>query len=243
MKRQTSYLEPFGWWGPVWAPPVARSLDELVASCTLPDELAHVLKTLVGRRASIVVTAGPSGAGKTTFLTALLDHLPRATTRVYVRGCYEPFDFLDQTDPATTALLVNEISPHLPIYLWGPGVRRTLQAVASGYQLAATAHAESVEDFIYSLSAYPLHLSASLLRGIDLLILLGVNWIDGQIVRRVTEVVSLSTPCLSGTLQPERIAWREVQSGEMVIDSAAVESLLDRLERNIPAPARSARFP
>jgi energy-coupling factor transporter ATP-binding protein EcfA2 len=243
MKRQTSYLEPFGWWGPVWTPPVARSLDELVAGCTLPDKLAHVLTTLVGRRASVVVAAGPSGAGKSTFLTALLEHLPPWTTRVYLRGCYEPFDFLDQTDPATTALLVNEISPHLPIYLWGPGVRRTLQAVADGYQLAATAHAESVEDFVYSLSAYPLRLSANLLRSIDLLILLGVKWHEGEPHRRVEEVVSLSTPSLTGTLQPERLAWRDDDSGELVIDEAPVARLLDRLERRITTPTRSVSFP
>jgi hypothetical protein len=233
MKRQTSYLEPFGWWGPVWTPPVARSLDELVTGCTLPDKLAHVLTTLVGRRASIVVASGPSGAGKTTFLTALLDQLPSGTTRVYVRGCYEPFDFLDLTDPATTALLVNEISPHLPIYLWGPGVRRTLQAVAAGYQLAATAHAESIEDFVYSLSTYPLRLPASLLRGIDLLILLDVACIDGQPFRRVNEVVSLSAPSLTGALQPIVLAWREDGSGEMVIDDGAIADLLDRLERRL----------
>jgi hypothetical protein len=178
-----------------------------------------------------VVAAGPSGAGKTTVLTALLDHLPTATTRVYVRGCYEPFDFLDHTDPATTALLVNEISPHLPIYLWGPGLRRTLHAVAEGYQLGATAHATSVEDFVYSLSAYPLRLPASLLRGFDLLVLLDVTWDDGEPVRHVSEVATLSTPNLSGALEPERLAWRDSQSGDVEIDETAVEVLLNRLER------------
>jgi energy-coupling factor transporter ATP-binding protein EcfA2 len=235
MKRQTSFLEPFGWWGPVWTPPLALSLDELVMGCTLPDKLAHALKTLVGRRASIVVAAGPSGAGKSTFLTALIDHLPPGTTRVYIRGCYEPFDFLDQTDPETTALLVNEISPHLPIYLWGPGVRRTLQAVAAGYQLAATAHAESVEDFVYSLSAYPLRLPASLIRGIDLLILLDVTCNDGEQVRRVKEVVSLSTPSRTGALHPIPLAWRDVDSGEMLVDKTAIADLNYRLERRLPS--------
>src|SRR5262245_28755713 len=109
------------------------NLDDLVAAGSLSRELAVVLKTLVERRASIVVAAGPSGAGKTTFLSALLDHLPEATTRIYVRGCYEPFDFLRETNPASSALLVNEISPHLPIYLWGPGVRQTFEAAKSGY--------------------------------------------------------------------------------------------------------------
>jgi hypothetical protein len=231
MKRQTSYLEPFGWWGPVWTPPVARSVDELVLAGTLSDELAALLTTLVRQRASIVVAAGPSGAGKTTFLTTLLDHLPPKTTRVYVRGCYEPFDFLNQTDPASTALLVNEISPHLPIYLWGPGVRRTFEAIAKGYQLAATAHANSVEDFVYSLSAYPLRIPADLLRAIDLLILLSVTWIDGEPARRVEEVVSLSAPSPPGSLQPERIAWRE---DDLVVNKDAARNLQTRLSILVP---------
>jgi hypothetical protein len=227
--RGTSYLEPFSWWGPAWSQPNSMSLDDLIATGTLSTEVAAVLKTLMGYRASIVVAAGPSGAGKTTFLTALLDHFPEATTRVYVRGCYEPFDFFGETDPATSALLVNEISPHLPIYLWGPGVRKTLDAAKSGYQLAATAHATSVEDFVYSLTNYPLRIPSDLLRTIDLLILLDVTWQDGHPVRRVNEVVSLSAQANPGSIRPERIAWWHSDSAVFEVDDAATNNLLERL--------------
>jgi hypothetical protein len=229
VKRQPSYLEPFGWWGPVWSPPASASLDDLVAGGIFSDDLATTLITLVGRRASIVVAAEPSGAGKTTFLTALLDHLPAGTTRVYIRGCYELFNFLDETNPASTALLVNEISPHLPIYLWGPGVRRTLEAVKSGYQLGATAHATSVEDFIYSLTSYPLRIPSDLLRAVDLLVLLDVTWEDDQPIRRVAEVVSLSADAPPGTIHPKRLAWRDSGSDQLAIDNNVIERLLDRL--------------
>ncbi len=229
MKRGTSYLEPFSWWGPIWTPTESMSLDDLISAGTVSAEVAAILKTLMGCRASIVVAAGPSGAGKTTLLTALLNHLPVPTTRIYVRGCYEPFDFLGETDPATSVLLVNEISPHLPIYLWGPGVRRTLEATKTGYQLAATAHATSVEDFVYSLTNYPLRIPSDLLRAIDLLILLGVTWEDGRPVRRVTEVVSLSADANPGSIRPERIAWRNSESDGFEIDDAATNNLLGRL--------------
>jgi hypothetical protein len=232
VKRQASYLEPFGWWGPAWSPPAPASLDDLVAGGMLSDDLAATLITLVGRRASIVVAAEPSGAGKTTFLTALLDHLPAGTTRVYIRGCYELFNFLDETNSATTALLVNEISPHLPIYLWGPGVRRTFEAVKSGYQLAATAHARSIEDFIYSLTSYPLRISSDLLRAVDLLVLIDVTWEGNQPIRRVTEVVSLSADAPPGTIRPERLACLDAGSDAFGIDNDAVKRLLDRLSQS-----------
>ncbi|HEX5498682.1 MAG TPA: hypothetical protein VFX03_05625, partial [Thermomicrobiales bacterium] len=83
---------------------------------------------------------------------------PDSTRRIYLRGCYEPFAFL--ADPAAppdaSALLINEISPHLPVYLWGPGVRRALRAGQAGYQLFATAHARSVDEFVGSLAGPPL---------------------------------------------------------------------------------------
>jgi hypothetical protein len=229
MKRGSSYLEPFGWWGPTWSTPAPRNLDDLAADGLLSTELASLLKTLIGARASIVVAAGLSGVGKTTFLTALLDYLPENSTRVYVRGCYEPFDFLAENDPTSSALLVNEISPHLPIYLWGPGVRRTLDAVKSGYQLAATAHATSVEDFIYSLTGYPLRIPSDLLRVVDLLVLLGVSWEDRRPVRWVQEVVSLSANAPSSSIHPERLAWRKPDSREFAIDEATVEEVVRRL--------------
>jgi hypothetical protein len=234
VKRQASYLEPFGWWGPAWSPPAPTSLDDLVAGGMLSDDLATTLITLVARRASIVVAAEPSGAGKTTFLTALLDHLPAGTTRVYIRGCYELFNFLDETSPAASALLVNEISPHLPIYLWGPGVRRAFEAVKTGYQLAATAHARSVEDFIYSLTSYPLRIPSDLLRAVDLLVLLDVIWEGEQPIRRVAEVVSLSADAPPGSIRPDRLAWRDGGSEELLIDDDAIKRLLDRLSHRSP---------
>lgn len=170
-----AYDEPFAWWGPVWQTPPRRSVLDLVRDGTLPISWAAALWALLARRASIVVAAGPRGAGKTTVLTALLDLYPAETRRIYLRGCYEPFLFLDQPrgERERSLILVNEISAHLPVYLWGPGVARALAAIGQGYALAATAHASDAAGFVGSLVGYPLRVPPSVLAGVDLLVLLG----------------------------------------------------------------------
>ncbi|HEY7031798.1 MAG TPA: type II secretion system protein E [Thermomicrobiales bacterium] len=246
-RRPHSFDEPFGWWGPVWSSPAPHPIGDLIADGVLTAECAALLWALLERRASIVVAAGPSGAGKTTLLTALLDFLPSGTRRIYVRGCYEPFDFLGATDPATSALLVNELSPHLPIYLWGPGVRRVLAAVGEGYQLAATAHATSVDEFVYGLAGYPLRVPAAEIAEIDVLVLLDA-WMDGRGVRReVRSVVNLALGSEPGSLAPVVVAEREGRGGLLAVDVAAAQAVFGRLGGNPGAMAdeierRAARF-
>ena len=228
MPRSRSYDEPFGWWGPVWSVPAPRSIHDLIADGVLTAECAALLSVLIDRRASVIVAAGPSGAGKTTLLTALLDFLPAGTRRIYVRGCYEPFDFLGATVPTSSALLVNELSPHLPIYLWGPGVRRTLQAAQSGYQLLATAHATSVDEFVYSLAGYPLRVPAEEIAAIDLLVLLDA-WLDGKGVRRdVHAILSLKVGAEPGSLLPLALAKRAHRGAPLIIDTGASREIVSR---------------
>ncbi len=229
VRRPHSFDEPFGWWGPVWASPEAHSIGDLIEDEILTAESAALLWMLIERRASLVVAAGPSGAGKTTLLTALLEFLPAGTRRIYPRGCYEPFDFLGSTEPGASALLVNEVSPHLPIYLWGPGVRRTLEAVRGGYQLLATAHALSVDEFVYSLAGYPLRVPAAEIAAIDLLVLLDA-WFDGNGIRReVRAIVRLKGGIEPGSLAPVVLAERDRRNGSLVVDWAAAETFLGQL--------------
>jgi hypothetical protein len=226
VRRPHSFDEPFGWWGPVWASPSQYSIVDLIRDGILTEECAALLGGLIERRASVVVAAGPSGAGKTTLLTALLEFLPAGTRRIYVRGCYEPFDFLGTTEPETSVLLVNEMSPHLPIYLWGPGVRKTLEAVRGGYQLMATAHALSVDEFVYGLAGYPLRVPAVEIAAIDLLVLLDA-WFDGSGVRReVRALVRLAVGSEPGSLAPMVLMQRDRRGGPLVIDWAAAGDVI-----------------
>src|SRR5215217_1840344 len=120
------YEEPFAWWGPGWQAPAPRDIVGLLRDETIDAWTAANLWVALARRQSLTVVAGASGVGKTTLLTALLDFLPPGTRRVYLRGCFELFAFLSDPSiaPSQTALLINEISPHLPVYLWGPAVIR-----------------------------------------------------------------------------------------------------------------------
>jgi energy-coupling factor transporter ATP-binding protein EcfA2 len=206
-RRRPSFEEPFNWWGPVWKLPAPIPLQELIALDELSFDAAALLGVLIEGRHSVIIAAGPSGAGKTTLLNALLEFLPEETRRIYLRGCYEPFDFLSTAEPATSALLVNEISPHLPIYLWGPGVRRALGCVRDGYQLFATAHATSLDELIYSLAGYPLRIPLDEIAGLGVVVLLDV-WIEAGEIRRQVSSISLLRPEARGGLTPEALASR-----------------------------------
>jgi energy-coupling factor transporter ATP-binding protein EcfA2 len=156
------YDEPFYWWGPGWAAPPRLDIAELLRDETIDPWSAALLWAALARRRSLAVIAGPSGVGKSTLLAALLTFLPTDTRRLYLRGCFESFAFL--TDPTVspdrTALLVNEISPHHPGYLWGPAVGQLLDSVDRGFAVLVTAHADSVAELVRTLTASALRLAA-----------------------------------------------------------------------------------
>lgn len=165
---------PYHWWGPGPTPPEPLSLQDLLRNGVLDVASAATLWAGLASRQSLTVIGGPSGLGKSTLLQALLPSLAEGTQRVYLRGCYETFAFRSDPayPPARTALLANEISPHLPIYLWGPAVQRTLEAGESGYQILATAHGRSVVEFAASLTGSPLRIPARLLAALGLVALM-----------------------------------------------------------------------
>jgi hypothetical protein len=156
------YEEPFAWWGPGWQAPAPHGIADVLRDETIDAWTAANLWAGLTRRRSLAVIAAGSGVGKTTLLTALLDFLPAGTRRIYLRGCFESFAFLSDPTivPRETVLMINEISPHLPVYLWGPAVSRTLEASQRGFRLLATAHADSVHGLVGMLTGSPLHIRA-----------------------------------------------------------------------------------
>jgi len=157
MRGERPYHRPFGWWGGHgwWHPPEPLSLVELLQARTLDPLLAGLLWVALERKASLLVASGPPMAGKTTLLTALVDLLPPHYETVYTHGWREDFAFLAETDPARTYILVNEISDHLPVYLWGPAVARLFSALERGYSLGATMHAEDPRSAFAQLTEPP----------------------------------------------------------------------------------------
>ena len=174
MNPEPRYEEQFAWWGPGWQAPAPRGIADLLRDETIDCPTAANLWAALARRQSLVVVSSASGVGKTTLLTAVLDFLPPDTRRVYLRGCFETFAFLSDStiNPRETALMINEISPHLPVYLWGPAVERILEAAQRGYMLLATAHADSVHDFVGALTGSPLHIRAAQTAAFELVVVL-----------------------------------------------------------------------
>jgi energy-coupling factor transporter ATP-binding protein EcfA2 len=174
VSHEPRYEEPFAWWGPGWQVPKPRDIAELLRDETIDSWSAATLWAALARRRSLVVAAGESEVGKTTLLSALLDFLPPNTRRVYLRGCFESFAFLSDSaiDPLQSALLINEISPHLPVYLWGPAVARVLEAAQRGFMLLATAHADSVHEFVGALTGSPLRIPLAQMAAFEFIVVM-----------------------------------------------------------------------
>jgi hypothetical protein len=142
---------PDGWWGYHWAPPTPMSAVELIGTPAIDSRLMATLWAVVGRRRSVMLSSEAPQAGKTTTLSALVDFLPDDTTGIFVRGWWEEYDWLDEIDPGTGYLLINEMSDHLPIYVWGRAARGALILAGKGWGLGATMHADSLPEALDSL--------------------------------------------------------------------------------------------
>ena len=165
-----------GRWAVRHVPPTPRSIVELIRAGTLDAELAATLWLLIEGRVPLIVAAQAGGAGKTTLLTALLDFLPPGLRIVELEGASETFDWLPQAAelgwhrtgtlprpdagqppvrPDDTVLLVPELSDHLPSYTWGAEARIAIRAASIGYDLAATIHADELEEVFDELRRPP----------------------------------------------------------------------------------------
>lgn len=228
----TRYDEPFGWWGYHWSPPEPRSLVWLIQAGSLDTRLGAFLSLAIELRRSLIVVAEPQEAGKTTLLTALLDFRRPETKPLFLRGWYERFTFLDTIPPEHAYLLCNEISAHLPTYLWGQGVRRVFEAGTQGYAFVTTMHATSASDAVDLLMRYPLEVPRAHIPAIDLVISLGVGYVNNRLLRRVTAVERI-TPAREG-FQIDRLSSRELlrtdlehRTGRMVACVAAWAGVSD----------------
>ncbi|MEZ4523173.1 MAG: type II secretion system protein E [Thermomicrobiales bacterium] len=209
-----------------------RSLPWLIATGTLGAAEAAILSLAVEMRRSVIVAAAEDKAGKTTLLTALLQFMDPSTRPVYIRGIYERFEYLSQLDPVDRYVLCNEISAHLPTYLWGRGVRNLFAGLGNGFPLATTMHAGSSQEAIDALQSYPLEVPPQYVTGIDLIVTLRKGMVDGHQVRRVVAVDRIrerrGVPDLQqlAVRDPMRAA-PQIFSGRMVAAIAAWGNLTD----------------
>lgn len=154
------------------------SMAQIIALGSVDVETVALIWMMLERGASLTV-AGPTdpqpGVGKTTTLNALLQFLPEGTGLVYMSGMYENFAFtrLPDIDPATTYALCNEVSDHLPIYMWGRIARRFLTLPGQGYHVATSVHADTIDDVLHMYQR-DLRLSPDDIRRLGLIINIGL---------------------------------------------------------------------
>jgi len=128
------------------------SVTELLDAGNFDARTAALAWMVLESHGSLLIAAEQPHSGKTTTLTAFLDFLPADVRRVFIRGWSETFDYLGQTLPERTLLLANELSSHLPVYLWGPKAVRVFRSLRRGYALASTLHADSAEEAVTQLT-------------------------------------------------------------------------------------------
>ena len=154
------------------------STAQIIALGSVDAKTAALVWLLLEHGASLTV-AGPTdpqpGIGKTTTLNALLQFVPEGTALAYMSGMYEDFSFtqLPDIDPARTYALCNEVSDHLPIYMWGRVARRYLTLPAQGYHIATSVHADTIDDVI-EMYQHDLRVSAEDVRRLGLVVNIGL---------------------------------------------------------------------
>lgn len=91
-------------------------------------------------------------------------------------------------EPSTTVLLVHEMSDHLPVYTWGEPARIVVRALSLGYGLAATVHAESLEEVLAELGGIDVGLTPDELSRLGVVVVLRAlrDPATGALRRRVT---------------------------------------------------------
>src|SRR5690349_6421762 len=154
------------------------SMAQIIAMRSVDARTIALIWLLLEHGASLTV-AGPTdpqpGVGKTTTLNALLQFVPENTALAYMSGMYEDFAFtqLPDIEPEHTYALCNEVSDHLPIYMWGRVARRYLNLTADGYHIATSVHADTIDDVLY-MYRHDLRLSAGDVRRLGLVINIGL---------------------------------------------------------------------
>lgn len=149
------------------------SVLELVNSGTLDLRLACILWMMMEQRSSVVVSAGPSYAGKSTTLNMLLDFLPPDIKQVELHGDYEDFSFIEGASPADIYMVAEEFNTYHD-YVWGEAAIGAFNLLSQGYSMGGTIHARTPREVVYIFHRY-LGLSLPVISNIDAIVNLRIT--------------------------------------------------------------------
>ena len=195
---------PEGWWGYHWSLPRPMSAVEIVESGSLDARLMATLWAVTSRRRSVMLASEAPMAGKTTTLSALVDFLPPGTVGVFLRGWRGDFGWTDEIGPERGYLLVNEMSNHLPIYVWGRNARGALELAGRGYGMGATMHADTLSEALDLLRG-EMGATDIDLAGLTIYLQYSAYRTPAGMYRRVEEAWHLRLDA-TGALEPMRLA-------------------------------------
>lgn len=210
------------------------SMAQIVSLRSVDAETVALIWLLLEHGASLTV-AGPTdpqpGVGKTTTLNALLQFLPEGTALAYMSGMYENFAFtrLPDVDPTTTYALCNEVSDHLPIYMWGKIARRYLTLPGQGYHIATSVHADTIDDVVYMYHR-TLRLGVEDMRRLGLIVNIGLvgriypprrRWFTTHFVRPITD-----PQCQDAIVPLQLSSWDEVNDTFVHAEQTVLDELV-----------------
>jgi hypothetical protein len=186
--------------------------------------LASLLWFIMEHRASVLVAAGPSFAGKTTTLNMLLDFLRPEIKEVRLSGYEEDFGFLAASEPPNTYIVAEEFSDYGD-YVWGETAQKAFDLMKEGYGLGGTIHARTAREVAYILNQY-LELPIETIARLDAIVTLGVAGRRGyEPVRRI-DSVSLFVPVGDKT-GIQTIASNELGGGTFaIVDDKTLQAAL-----------------
>ena len=205
--------EPWPWFGTLRGHPL--TVGDLVARGTLSPDTAATLGWAIQHGASLFVAAGPPGAGKSTLANALLEFLADDAQVYVTSGGRDPIDIRVNDRP--TYLLINELSAHMPVYLYGRAARRAFDLLVQGVRMIGTLHARSAAEALqvmcYEAERMPRDIAAPFLFAA-----IAAYWEGQAIVRRVTEV---------GFLPPggELVLVMRSNADQLSLERAGLEAL------------------